>query len=329
MIEWRHILWRRRLYFYAVSKSKWVKIMLETIKIGILGGDRRQIAMADCLSNDFECAVWGFDSVFGTLEEEKLRNCVRCADFESAIKCSDAVILPLPATNDGKLLNCPLLKNRENNPGVKLGAICEKMPIGSLLLGGMIPQVILKYAAEHGIQAYDYYDSEELQIKNSVPTAEGAIAACINHLPITISGMRAIVFGYGRCGRTLAVKLKLLGAEVYVVARSIKDLSWASVDGCIPISLTEYKEYPVSCDAIFNTVPYRIFDESLLKSISSSTVIFELATGNAGVDIGAAEKLGINVVSLPSLPGKTSPESAGRIICSVIRDKLSGHFERR
>ncbi|MBE6705964.1 MAG: hypothetical protein E7583_11935 [Ruminococcaceae bacterium] len=303
--------------------------MSETIKIGILGGDRRQLAMADCLARDFECAVWGFDAVYGTQEEEKLKNAVRCADFESAVKCSDAVILPLPSSTDGKYLNCPLQKIRENAPGVKLGAICEKMPIGSLLLGGMIPQVIVKYAAEHGIETYDYYNSEELQIKNSVPTAEGAIAACINHLPITVSGMRAVVVGYGRCGRTLATRLKLLGAEVYVVARSVKDLSWAAVDGCVAVSLGEYKEYPVPCDAIFNTVPYLIFNEELLKSIKAGTVIFELATGNSGVDLEAAETSGIKVVPLPSLPGKTSPESAGGIICSVIRDKLNGHFERR
>lgn len=303
--------------------------MSETIKIGILGGDKRQLSMAECLAEDFECAVWGFDAVYGTSEEERLRKAVRCADFESAVKCSDAVILPLPSSTDGKHLNCPLTKSLDNASPVRLGAICEKMPMGSLLLGGMLPQVIVKYASEHGIEAYDYYNSEELQIKNSVPTAEGAIAACINHLPITVAGMRTVVVGYGRCGRTLATRLKLLGAEVYVVARSVKDLSWAKVDGCISVPLHEYKEYPIPCDAVFNTVPYRIFDAPLLKEMHKNTVIFELATGSAGVDLSAARELGIQTVCLPSLPGKTSPDSAGGIICSVIRDKLYGHFERR
>lgn len=303
--------------------------MSETIKIGILGGDSRQLSMAECLCEDFECAVWGFDAVYGTPEEERLKKAVRCADFESAVKCSDAVILPLPSSTDGKHLNCPLLKRNGNTPPIKLTSICEKMPIGSLLLGGMLPQIIQKYAAEHGIEAYDYYNSEELQIKNSVPTAEGAIAACINHLPITISEMRAVVLGYGRCGRTLATRLKLLGAEVFVVARSVKDLSWARVDGCIPIPLLEYKEYPVPCDAVFNTIPYMILDAKLLSELHENTVIFELATANAGVDLSAAADLNIKVISLPSLPGKTSPVSAGNIICSVIREKLNRHFEGR
>ncbi|MBR5252470.1 MAG: hypothetical protein IKV39_01190 [Clostridia bacterium] len=285
--------------------------------------------MAECLASTFECAVWGFDKIYGTADERYLRGAVRCADWESAVKCSDAVILPLPSSTDGKMLNCPLISECVNRTAVPLMNVCEKMPIGSMLLGGMLPSIVKSYAAEHGIVAYDYYNSEELQIKNSVPTAEGAIAECILRMPMTVAGMRVVVAGYGRCGRTLATRLKLLGAEVFVVARSVKDLSWASVDGCIPIPLSEYREYPVNADVVFNTIPIRIFDNELLALLSKDTVIFELATGNAGVDMERAEQLNIKVVPLPSLPGKTSPRSAGEIICSVVRDKLYSHFEGR
>jgi dipicolinate synthase subunit A len=303
--------------------------MAENIKIGILGGDRRQLVMAECLAGTFECAVWGFDKIYGTTDERYLRGAVRCADWESAVKCSDAVILPLPSSADGKHLNCPLLGEGENRGAVPLRAVCEKMPMGSMLLGGILPSVVKSYAAEHGIIAYDYYNSEELQIKNSVPTAEGAIAECILRMPMTVAGMRVVVTGYGRCGRALATRLKLLGAEVFVVARSVKDLSYASVDGCVPLPLPEYREYPVNADAVFNTIPIRIFDSALLSLLPSDTVIFELATGNAGVDMERAEQLHIKVVPLPSLPGKTSPKSAGEIICAVVRDKLHSHFEGR
>ena len=47
-------------------------------KIGIIGGDKRQLVTAECLSADFECAVWGFSSVYGTPDEKYLRNTVRC-----------------------------------------------------------------------------------------------------------------------------------------------------------------------------------------------------------------------------------------------------------
>ncbi len=300
--------------------------MPENIKIGILGGDRRQLVTAECLSNTYECAVWGFADVYGGGDERFLKNTVRCADPESAVKCSDAVILPLPASTDGVRLNCPLAGRNGEVPDVRLLAVCEKMPHGSLLLGGMLPPVVKKFAAEHGIATVDYYDSDELQIKNSVPTAEGAIAACIDALPFTVAGMRAAVFGYGRVGRTLAGRLRALGADIFTVARSRRDLANAACDGCTPVPLDEYRSFPLHVDAVFNTIPHRIFDEELLRRIPRGTVLFELATACAGVDMAAAAENEVRVIPLPSLPGKTAPQSAGEIICSVVRTILDDHF---
>ncbi len=306
--------------------------MAENRKIGILGGDRRLLVTAECLAAGYECAVWGYSAVFGTQDEKYLKSTVRCADWESAVKCSEAVILPLPISRDGVHLNTPLASGEGEDgtkKGIRLRQLCETMPTGSLLLGGMLSGTFKRYAAEHGITAIDYYDSEELQIKNSVPTAEGAIAECITRLPITVAGMCAAVFGYGRVGRTLASRLRALGADVFAVARSVKDLSWAKVDGCIPLSLEEYRSYPMQCDAVFNTIPHLIFDEELLGLLRKDTVIFELASDNAGVDTEAAERHGIRVVSLPSLPGKMSYVTAGEIICSAVRGILDRHFEGR
>ena len=64
-------------------------------KIGILGGDARQLTVIRGLSRKYECAVWGFDRIYGTPEEQFLSDAVRCADWESAVRGSDAVILPL------------------------------------------------------------------------------------------------------------------------------------------------------------------------------------------------------------------------------------------
>ncbi len=303
--------------------------MPDNIKIGILGGDRRQLITAECLSSSYECAVWGFAAVYGGEDEKYLKNTVRCADPESAVKCSDAVILPLPSSPDGVRLNCPLSAKSGDIPDIRLLEICDMMPHGSFLLGGMIPPVVKKFAAERGIKALDYYDSEELQIKNSVPTAEGAIAACIDALPFTVAGMRAAVFGYGRVARTLAGRLLALGADVFAVARSRRDLAYASCDGCVPVPLEEYRSFPLHCDAVFNTIPHQIFDRELLQSMQRETVIFELATACAGVDMAAAAEFGIRVIPLPSLPGKIAPQTAGEIICSVVRVMLDECFSGR
>lgn len=305
--------------------------MSENIKVGILGGDRRQLVTAECLSASYECAVWGFAAVYGTDDEHYLRDTVRCADPDSAVKCSNAVILPLPVSRDGIRLSCPLAVRGDNAelPEVRLLGICEKMPHGSLLLGGLVPPLVKRFAAEHGVRVIDYYDSEELQIKNSVPTAEGAIAACISSLPFTVSGMRAAVFGYGRVGRTLATRLRALGADVFAVARSRRDLANAVCDGCVPVPLDEYRAFPLHGDVIFNTIPHRIFDAELLSRIPRGTVLFELASENIGVDEAAAAENGIRVIPLPSLPGKVAPQSAGETVCSVIRGILLESFHAK
>ena len=141
--------------------------------------------------------------------------------------------------------------------------------------------------------------------------------------------MRAAVFGYGRVGRTLAGRMLALGAEVFAVARSRRDLSNAACDGCVPVPLDEYRAFPLHADAVFNTIPHRIFDADLLGRIPRGSVIFELASGNAGVDIAAAESEGIRVIPLPSLPGKTAPQTAGEILCAVVRGMLDDHFAGR
>ena len=284
-------------------------------KIGILGGDARQLVLIRGLSRKYECAVWGFDRIYGTAEEKNLAEAVRCADWESAVRGSDAVILPLPCSTDGETLNAPLTGKTP-----ALAEIAEKMGRGTLLTGGMLPALFRRYAGEMGIVTADYFDSEELQIRNAVPTAEGAIAACMNTLPVTVDGMTAAVFGYGRVGRILARRLLALGAKVFAVARSVTDRAWADCDGCIPVVLAEYREHPVFADAVFNTVPHRIFDGELLSEMSPDTVIFELARD--GIDMEEAKKRGIRVIPLPSLPGKTSPVTAGEIIRSAVEDIL-------
>ena len=289
------------------------------MKIGFLGGDRRMLSAAASLSGEFECALWGYgQALTGESSRQMLCNCVRCADWSSAVKAADAVILPLPASKDGKTLNMPL---GEGEPP-KLLDVVREMKVGASLFGGKLPFLLKEAAAESGVEAVDYYEDEALQIRNAVPTAEGAIAACISALPVTVAGMRTAVSGYGRVGRTLAQRLKSLGAEVYAVARNPRDLAWAACDGCIPVKLDEYRKTPVWCTAVFNTVPVRIFDEELLAKLPVETVIFELATASAGVDTEAAKSIGIRVIPLDSLPGKTSPDTAGEIIADAVRSAI-------
>ncbi len=293
-------------------------------KAALLGGDRRMLAAARCLSEKYAVSVWGFSSLYGKQESKLFGNAVCCDTWESAVDGAEAVILPLPMSRDGVRLILPLSESGED---VRLAELIEKIRPGALLLGGNIPSAISDCGVKHGLTVVDYYNDESVQIYNSVICAEGAIAACIDTLPVTISGMRAVVTGYGRIGRALAVRLVLLGAEVYVAARSRRDLAYAKVDGCVPVPLEEYKAYPTLCEAVFNTAPAEIFTEEVLSKMSGGEVIFDLAAKDGLIDKKAAAELGIRLISLPALPGKVSPDSAGEIICRAVSERAEEFFE--
>ena len=304
--------------------------MDKNLKIGIVGGDLRQLAVSSRLSEDgAECAVWGVgggDGPSAELMKKRIGfgNAVRCGDWESAVTRSDVLILPLPMTRDGVRLNVAPAGDHTPIPSndLRLTELIGKTAENMLILGGKIPPSFARLSAEKRIRVRDYYESEEFQIKNAVPTAEGAVATAMEHLPITLAEARCAVVGYGRIGRTLAGRLLALASRVTCVARSTKDLSWAFCDGCDTISLGRYREEPVDFDVVFNTVPHLIFDRDLLRKIDKRTLFIELASMNGGIDTKAADEYGIKVIKAMSLPGKCSPESAGRIIYDAVRTIL-------
>ena len=293
--------------------------MYDNIKIGILGGDMRQAVLAKRLSSvGFEVVVWGTG-----------RNCdigkaVRITDISSAIRSADAIVLPLPVSRDGVTLNCPLYKG--DSP--RLSEILELAEADTVLLGGKIDRAFTMKATKKQLSVIDYFECEELQIKNAVPTAEGAIAIALDELPITIFGCKAAVVGYGRVGKVTAKLLGVMGADVTVAARSGEQLAYAEVNGHTPLSLKKTPKSPEpltalgKCDVIFNTVPYTVFTKEVLESLSPDTLIIDLAGDDGGVDRGAAQSLGIKTVWALSLPGKVAPFTAAGIICDCVLELL-------
>ncbi|MCR4906445.1 MAG: hypothetical protein K6A33_10230 [Clostridiales bacterium] len=272
-------------------------------KIGILGGDARMSYAAERLADSAECAVWG---IGGTLS-----SCaVRAADWQSAVRGADAVVLPLPVTRDGENLSAPGVRER-----VPLDGILDVMKTGAILFGGKLPPLFIACARERGIRAVDYYEDEAFQIAGAVQTAEGAVAACIDALPGTVSGMDCAVIGCGRVGRILANRLRALGAHVTVAARNPRDRAWAAADGCAPVELAGWLRDPAPVEAVFSTVPVPVLDADALGHFPPSAVFFELADG---IDRHAAEERGLTVIALPGLPGKVSPKSAGESIAASV-----------
>lgn len=291
--------------------------MEKKAKIAFLGGDLRQrtaaVKLADSVWNVF---VWGQEA-----QEEK--RITSCDSVSEAINGAAAVILPLPASTDGIMLNSPALDEGER---ISLKLIADMLDKKTLIIGGKLPGSFVEYSASKGIQSFDYFLSEAFQIKNAYTTAEAALNIAMNSLKKNIRGARTAVTGYGRISKQLVALLRRLGAEVTVAARKESDLALAELEGCstLNIGVRDARRIDKLCsgyDIIFNTVPSWLFDESFLAKADRKTLIIDLASSPGGVDVSAAKRFKSNVLWAASLPGKYAPDSAGEIIADCV-DKI-------
>lgn len=288
------------------------------IKAALLGGDMRQSATARFLSEcGFECSVWGIDPALNIGGAE------RHDDWREALHGVSIVILPLPVSYDGVRVNCPSVPEARLRLSVLLEAAGN-----ATIFGGRLPEHFRTTANEKGITVYDYFDSEELKIKNALPTAEGAVSIAMREMERTVNGCRAAVLGFGRVGGITASLLKSMGAHVTVAARRKSELAKVGMPGMRGLRIDSERPLcgmaELSCgyDLIINTVPARLMTAELLERMGGDVVIIDLASVPGGVDLDAAARLGLNVTWALSLPGKYAPISAGVIIGETILSYL-------
>ena len=196
------------------------------------------------------------------------------------------------------------------------------------MFGGLLPKHFKDKLQERGIRSFDYFAREEVQIKNALPTAEGALAIAMNELSTTLSGAKSAVLGYGRIGKILSHKLKALDSDVTVFARKLEDLAYIESYGIKSAQIiskngiNSLESLSAEYDVIFNTVPSCILNKSILVNIPKSSLIIDLASAPGGVDYLAAEQCGLRVIRALSLPGKCAPKTAGTILSDTILEIL-------
>jgi dipicolinate synthase subunit A len=289
--------------------------MRET-KIAFIGGDMRQLSAALRVRElGYGVCVWGIPGADrGGLEV--LQN------FEEAF-LADALVLPLPMSGDGIFINC-------------IGEFCERAPkISEIferaenkpIFAGRISPKIKSEGERLGIRLCDYFESEELKIKNAYLTAEGAVSLAMNELNIALSGTKTAVIGYGRIGKFLSRMLSSLDSSVTLAARKGTDLAYAAGFGFDTLKIEIAGGESSLCslsgyDVIFNTAPYWLFDASVLGKFTSETLFIDLASAPGGIDPAAAEEKGIRVISAQGLPGKYAPVSAGRFVGDAVAEMI-------
>ncbi len=277
------------------------------MKILVFGGDERQIYAAAYFKEK------GYDTSISGIDRRCLERFGAESIYTEETSGYDVAVFPLPFSRDGENINCPLSEKKHNAVSM-LKSIDRECKV----FAGLAGVFIKKAAKEFGLNMTDYYECDDFQIKNSVPTAEGAVNVFMNKSSLTVYKSRCTVVGCGKVGRCLADRLMALGAFVTVAARSKKDLAWAESFGMKSIPIDQLSEEGCSDDCVFNTVPCNVFGKSFVQKTSGYTIYVELASKPFGMSRENAELLGERYIPAPSLPGKYAPAAAGKIIAETV-----------
>ncbi len=272
----------------------------------ILGGDKRSLELGKLLMIDGnDICFYGFNR----LDQNKYQ----LLDLKEAIEFADIIVGPLPFTEDGININAPF-----SNDLIQIDRLFDLVSKGQLIIGGKLELENKNKLKNKDLRFSDYFQREEMQILNAIPTAEGAIQVAMEEIPITLHSSNVVVLGYGRIGKILSKMLYGIGANVYVEARKYADLAWIKSYGYTPIHQNDLESYLPKMNVIFNTIPQMILDRDLLRSIEKNCIIVELASKPGGVDLGAAKELGVKIISALGLPGKVAPITAAMVIKDTI-----------
>lgn len=286
--------------------------MRNTLNIWVIGGDLRQARLAELFQLDGHTVhTYALELASpAPPQEENL----------SGAELADCVVLPLPLCADAGMLNAPLSPRRH-----ALAEILDALRPGQLLCAGKPDAQALSMARERGLVLHDYFAREELAMANAVPTVEGAIQIAMEELPVTLHDTRTLVIGCGRLGRLLALRMQALGARVSVSARKWADLAWAQACGFGAEQTGHLDEWLCGYELIVNTVPARVLGEAQLAALREGALVIDLASRPGGVDMDAAQRLGVRAIWALSLPGKVAPVTAGKAIqttiCNILREQ--------
>ena len=138
------------------------------------------------------------------------------------------------------------------------------------------------------------------------------------HSHLALMDSKVLVTGYGLFGRALALRMKALGAEVWIAARREKQRVQAAEEGMKTVSIVEMTDVLPDMDLILNTIPARIFSEYHLKQLHKNCWLLELASAPYGFDMDTARALGVSCTALPGLPARYSPVSAAKALHEAV-----------
>jgi dipicolinate synthase subunit A len=276
------------------------------MKAVLFGGDARQLEISRVLvQQGYDVSMIGFEQVqmIETIER------IKADDFQD--HSIDLFILPVSGVKkngevDAPFADAPLFFTKE---------IADKIPESCVIMSGIQTAELKKIMQRDVIYLFD---REDAAIHNSIPTAEGTLMIAIQHTPFTIHQSNVMVVGFGRVGMTTARLFHQAGAIVSTGVRETGKFARASEMGLAPFYMEEFHTQVGQVDIVINTVPALLLTDEVIQQMKKTALIIDLASMPGGTDFEAAEAAGIQAIHALGLPGKTAPETAGKILGQVI-----------
>ena len=233
----------------------------------------------------------------------------------SSIEKSNIIFCPIPFSRDNVKINN---SNMLIEDLIKLNNIEEKV-----IISGSISTPVKEKLNENNIKVIDLMYEEDYVIKNAIATSEGAIKKAIEMSNITLNNSNILILGYGRIGKILAHNLTGFGANIFVEARSKKDIALIKSMGYNGVELEKLDKFLPDMQFIFNTIPSVIIDKEKVKLLDSNVYLIDIAS-KPGVDFEALNERGIATSWYLQIPSKDSPKSAAMYIKETVDENIRG-----
>ena len=273
------------------------------MKFAVIGGDRRAVLLCSMLARDGH-RVQSF-----ALEKAELPGEIpKSGCLQGCVYGADCVILPVPAEKGG-FLNAPYASGP-----CRMDELISALWQGQIVCGGKLSEKSRLGMVAAGLHPEDILQRQAFTMGNAALTAEGAVGLLMENSERSILGSHALVCGWGRIGRILALRLRAMGAKVAVAARGPGDRALARAMGCRALDYCQLEGVLDGFDFILNTVPARVLTDPMLCCLAEGALLLELASPPGGFDRTLAENIGVRVLAAPGLPGKAAPYSAAELI---------------
>ena len=283
------------------------------LQIAIVGGDERECEIARLAAETGATVrAYGFPFLNGGIP-----GVTHAASAAEAMRDADYVLFPIPGLAADGALYAP----GAGETIVPDEELLSLLADGAHIILGTADERLRAAAAATGVELHEYESDTELMLLRAPAIVEGALAAAIESSDVTIHANEVGVVGQGNIGSLLTRALAALGAQVHVFARNPAQRAAAYATGATPHALEELKETAPRLAILYSTVPAPVVTREVLERMVSGSVVIDLAAPPGGVDLDAADDLGLRGIWARGL-GRRAPVTVGASQWHGIRRRI-------